>query len=299
MRITVNTPSGNIGRILTQRLLDAGADVTIISRSPEKVGDLIGRGARLVEGSIDEQAVLDQALAGADALFWLTPPAGRPDYHVWAVATARQAAATSRRLGVSRVVLLSSIGAQTGPGTGPVAPMQEIEQLFAEQVPNTVSLRAGFFMENFFRSLDTLAQDGVIYQPSPASKPYPLVATRDIAAVAAEELLDASWAGHRIRGVHGPAHLSYEQAAAILSETLGRPIKYVQVSVDQARQGMRGAGLPDFLTDIFIEMYQAIVDGRMDPAEPRTAETTTPTSLAEFAREALAPALAQAQAQAH
>ena len=296
MRITVNTPSGNIGRTLTQSLLDAGADVTIISRNPEKVGDLVGRGARLVQGQIDDQAVLDEALTGADALFWLTPPAGRPDYHEWAVATARQAAATARRLGVSRVVILSSIGAQTGHGTGPVAPMLEVETIFAEHVPNTLSLRPGFFMENLFRSLDTLARDGVFYQPSPADKPFPLVATRDIGVVAAQELLDGSWTGHRIRGVHGPEHLSYNQVAAILTETLGRPIQYVQVSVDQARQGMRGAGLPDFLTDIFSEMYQAIVDGRMDAAEARTAETTTPTSLATFAREALAPALSPARA---
>lgn len=295
MRITVNTPSGNIGRTLTQSLLDAGANVTLISRSPDKVSDLTGRGARLVQGSIDEQAVLDEALAGADALFWLTPPAARPDYHQWAVSTAQKAAATAKRLGVSRVVLLSSVGAQSGPGTGPVGVMLEIEKLFAEQVPNTVSLRAGFFMENLFRSLDTL-RDGALYQPAPAQKPFPLVATRDIAAVAAEELLDASWTGYRIRGVHGPEDLNYAQVAAILSDALGRPIQYVQVSVDQVRQGMRGAGLPDFLTDIFSEMYQAVVDGRMDAAEPRTAATTTPTSLAAFAREALAPALAQARA---
>lgn len=296
MRITVNTPSGNIGRTLTLSLLEAGADVTIISRSPEKVNDLVGRGARLVQGSIDDQAALDEALKGADALFWLTPPAARPDYSEWAVATARQAAATAKRHGVSRVALLSSLGAQSGPGTGPVGVMLEIETLFAEHVPNTVSLRAGFFMENFFRSLDTLASQGAIYMPSPANKPFPLVATRDIAAVAADELLDGSWTGHRIRGVHGPADLSYEQAAAILTEALGKPIQYVQVTVDQARQGMLGAGLPGFLVDTFSEMYQAIVDGRMDAAEPRTAETTTPTTLAHFAREALAPALAQARA---
>jgi uncharacterized protein YbjT (DUF2867 family) len=269
--------------------------VTIISRNPDKVGDLVGRGARLVKGEIDDQAVLDEALKGADALFWLTPPAGRPDYHDWAVATARKAATTAKRLGVSRVAILSSVGAQTGRGTGPVAPMLEIEGLFAQNVPNTVSLRAGFFMENLFRSLDTLAQ-GAIYQPTPASVPFPMVATRDIAAVAAKELLDQSWTGHRIRGVHGPEHLTYNQVAAILSDVLGRPIQYVQVSVDQARQGMRAAGLPDFLTDTFSEMYQAIVDGRMAAAEPRSPETTTPTSLAQFAREALVPALSQARA---
>ena len=49
--------------------------------------------------------------------------------------------------------------------------------------------------------------------------------------------------------------------------------------------------MPDFLVDIILEMYGAYRDGRMDPAEPRTPNTTTPTTLAEFARIRLVPAI--------
>ena len=81
MKIVVNTPAGNIGRSAVDQLLLAKEDVTIISRHPRKVTDLIERGAKLEEGSIDDPGVLTRAFRGADALFWLTPfAADQPDY---------------------------------------------------------------------------------------------------------------------------------------------------------------------------------------------------------------------------
>ncbi len=78
MRIVVNTPTGNIGRSLVQTLLDRGAEVTLVARTRSKVQDFEARGARVVEGSIDDAAVLDKAFEGADGLFWLSPPRTGP-----------------------------------------------------------------------------------------------------------------------------------------------------------------------------------------------------------------------------
>ncbi|ACY15072.1 NAD(P)H-binding protein [Haliangium ochraceum] len=294
MRITINTPNGTIGRALAELLLDAGAELSIIARSPDKAQDLVARGARLVPGSIDDEAVVDQALEGADALFWLTPPAPRPDYLHWAVTTGRQAAALAAKHGVGKVVVLSSVGAHNGAGTGPVSCLLPIEEAFADAVPHTVALRAGMFMENLLRSIDTIAQAGAIYMPIAADQPLPLVATRDIAKVAAEELLAGASGGHRVRGVHGPAAMSNAQATAVLAEVLERPVSYYAVTLEQAREAMAAAGMPEFAQELYLEMYRAIAEGRLDPAEPRTSETTTPTTMAEFAREVLAPAVASA-----
>ena len=56
-------------------------------------------------------------------------------------------------------------------------------------------------------------------------------------------------------------------------------------------QSMGEAGMPGFVTEMFLEMYEGIREGRMSPQTPRSAETTTPTDLATFAREVLRPAL--------
>jgi uncharacterized protein YbjT (DUF2867 family) len=296
MRIVVNTPNGNIGRSLALQLLEKGAKVVGIARSPGKLADLVARGLEVIEGSTDDPAVLARAFAGADAVFWLTPPAFRPDFREWTRATARAGADAVKAQGVKRVVVLSSIGAQTGPGSGPVGVLLDIEQAFNAAAPDVTVLRPGYFMENILQSVGTIAQAGSIFMPIPADKKFPMVATADIAAKGAEVLLDSKWTGHRIVGVHGPTDLTYREVASVLTEALGKPVSYVEVSVDQARQGMVGAGLPDFVADMYAEMFSAILAGRMDAAEPRSAETTTPTALLTFARETIRPAVEQASA---
>ncbi|MFP2927105.1 NmrA family NAD(P)-binding protein [Pyxidicoccus sp. 3LG] len=294
MSIVINTPNGNIGRPLALRLLEAGRSLTVISRGADKVADLVKRGAKLVEGSTDDAAVLDRALKGAEALFWLTPPTMRPDFLAWAEETARTAAKAVKAHGVKRVVVLSSIGAHNGPGTGPVGAMKGVEEAFKAVCPDVTILRPGFFMENLLRDAATVAKTGSLFMPLPPDKALPFVATKDIAAKAGDVLLDASWKGHRYLGVHGPKDIAYGELGPILTEALGRPVRYVQVTLDDARKAMLGAGMPAWGADLYLEMYSASSKGGLDPAEPRSAQTTTPTTLAQWAREVLKPAVEQA-----
>lgn len=292
MSIVINTPNGNIGRALAEQLLAAGERITVISRTADKVAPLVAQGAQLVQGSMDDDAVLAQALQGARALFWLTPPVGgRPDFKVWASALGARAAQAAGKAGVKTVVMVSSAGAQTGDGTGPVSVLRGIENEFQAHVPNFVALRAGFFMENLMMSLHGIAS-GTIYMPIPADIPVPMVATKDIAMMAASYLLCDSWRGHHIVGVHGPKDLTQNQIVVELSRVLGHTVRYQQVPVEAAKQAMLGFGMPDFAVNIIGEMYQAIVDGRMNPVEPRTPHTTTSTTLREFITSTIKPALA-------
>ncbi len=290
MSIVINTPNGNIGRKVSQSLLDAGEALTVISRSAAKAEPLTERGAVLHQGSIDDPEVLRAAFKGAKTLLWLTPPVGRPDYHTWSVEVAKRAAALASEAGVQHVVVLSSLGAHTGPGTGPVGCLLEIEDLFRASFADVTVLRPGFFMENVLRDQATIQSMGKIFTPAPADAKMPMVATDDIAATAARVLRQPG-AGHRILGVHGPEDLSQRDVAALLSEAWGKPVELVPVSLEDARAGMLQAGLPEFAADIFVEMYGAMHEGRMDPAEPRTAETTTPATFSEFARSTLVPVL--------
>jgi uncharacterized protein YbjT (DUF2867 family) len=291
MSIVINTPTSKIGRALAVRLLDACEIVTVLSRDKKKVDDLVKRGACVVEGSFEDPALLAKALEDAEALFWLTPPPAQPDYYAWATKCAKQAATAAKRAGARRAVVLSSMGAHTGPGTGAVGPAREMENDFEALLPAVVSLRPGIFMENFLLSAGMIAKAGQMFLPIPTGKRWPLVATSDIAAKAACWLLDRGWSGHHRVGVHGPKDLSPDEAAAIISSVLGKPVKCVEATPDQARGAMKGMGMPDFVVDIIMEQYDAFRDGRLESAEPRTPYTTTPTTLAEFTRTTLMPAV--------
>ena len=291
MSIVINTPTSNIGCALAARLLDAGEQITVLSRNKKKVEELLRRGARVVEGSFEEPALLAEALEGAEALFWLTPPPARPDYYAWATKCAKQAAMAAKKAGASRAVVVSSMGAHTGPGTGAVGPAREMENDFEASLPAVVSLRPGIFMENFLLSAGMIAQAGQIFVPIQPGKKWPLVATADIAAKAACWLFDRGWTGHYRVGVHGPQDLSTGEAAAIISSAVGKPVQCIDATLEQARGALTGMGMPGFVVDLIIEQYVAFRDGRLDPAEPRTPDTTTPTTLAEFARTTLVPAI--------
>jgi len=297
MKIVINTPAGNVGRVVTDQLLQAKEEVVIISRHPEKVADLVARGASLVEGSIDDPLVLDRALNGADTLYWANPATLRPDYDDWSAQTAQTAAEAVKRHEVKRVVVLSSWGAQHGPGAGPVGVLLAVETAFKAAAPDVTILRPALFMEDFvsvpttWNQISTIVPTGMLFGPFHPAKKIPIVATRDIGAKAAEVLRDVHWTGFRIIGVHGPEDLEMSRIAHLIGEGIGRPVKYVQVPLDQVKQGMLDAGMPGSFVEYIMDMYTEQAAGRADPAEPRSAETTTRTSLLEFSREVIKPAV--------
>ena len=116
-----------------------------------------------------------------------------------------------------------------------------------------------------------------------------MVCTADIAGKAVQYLTDRSWRDQGHVALHGPANVSFDEMAAVLSEVLEKPIRYVQVPDEAVVDNMKRAGLSEgfaltyarLLTKEGIEAYAI---------EPRTPETTTPTTLREWAAAALVPA---------
>jgi uncharacterized protein YbjT (DUF2867 family) len=290
MRILVNTPTGKVGRLVTRHLLDAGLDLTLVSRHPEQLGGL-GTRAPVVAGELDDPGTLDRATQGVDTVFWVTPGLANPDYLRWSHDLARLAVATARRNGVRRAVVLSSISAQVPRGVGPISSLHQVEREFQAGFPDLVILRPTFFMENHLGSIGSIATMGAVFAPIAGDVRLPQIATRDIAARAAALLGDGTWTGQRILGLHGPADLDYEQTARIFGEVLGRPVRFVQVTGEQAKQALVGNGLPGYVADAYVEMYAAMGSGVFQQAEPRTQETTTPTTLEQFATDTLKPAI--------
>lgn len=292
MRIAVTTPTGNIGSKLVPHLLDAGAEVVLLARDPGKVQAFVARGARVEHGSQDDAAFVQRATRGADALFWLTPADfTSPDMHAYQRTLGTIARDAVKANGVPRVVNLSSIGAQMSAGTGPIAGLHQVEKLLEESGASVVHLRATFFMENLFLSLETIKAMGMIFMPARAETKMPMVATVDIAAVAAKWLLDPTWTGNRAVGIHGPTEYTLAEAAAIVGEAIGKPVHYAQATPEQARGPMEQMGIHPNVVSLFLEMYDAFDTGRLVQAEPRTAETTTPTTLHRFAATAMKPAV--------
>ena len=291
MTIVINTPNGNIGRRSAEQLLDSGMPVRIVSRNPDKVTDLTSRGASLVIGSTDDAQTLAKAFEGAETVLWLTPPAYRPDYGSWVRETSEKAANAMASAQVERLINISSIGAHAGGGTGPIAYLGEVEAIFNETIPNVVHLRAGSFMENHLADITSIASEGKLYSPLPKNAPMAKIATSDIGDVAATYLLGSQWEGQKVHELQGPRDLTPSESAELIGEGIEKPIELVEITIDQAKQGMLTAGVPDFVAALYTEMFAAMREGRITAEQPRTPETTTPTGLRRFATTALKPAV--------
>lgn len=295
MTIAIATPTGTIGRQITHHLLDAGDhDLLLLARKPDKLEAEIARGARVAQGDLRDPTYLTEATEGVDALFLLIPSSVTSDDAVGrAVAFAEAAVAAIRANAIPHVVLLSSIGAHLDAKTGPIYGLHKSEHLLRETDAALTILRPAYFMENFFGSLQSIAEHGAIFQPIRPDASTPMIATQDIAAVAATHIAEPNAAGVRINPLHGPRDYTFAEAADAIGRGLGRNVNFVQVTPEQAKEGMLAAGMSEHMAEQYIEMSEAMSTGTLEPEFPRTDASTTPTTLETFARTTLAPALQQ------
>jgi len=290
MFVAITTPSGKIGRAVVNHCLRAGAHLAMLARRPEKVSTFVKCGAHVFKGSQEDPDYVIEATRGVDALFWLTPPSYDAENLREAQNRFAHAAAEAIRVNrIPRVVNLSSVGAHLGEGTGPIDGIHDVEQQLNLVAENIMHLRPGFFFENYLWQVDSLAREGEIHLPISGTRRYPLVATADIAQVAADCLLETTWQGHCVRELHGPEDLSFDEAATAISAGLGRLVTHVRISEDTAREGMLQKGMTPNAVEMLLEMYGAVESGWLQPAMPRSEETTTPTRLVDFTEDVLRP----------
>src|ERR1700712_3484434 len=105
--------TGNTGSVVAQRLLAAGKSVRVVVRDAAKASALAKQGAEVVVAELHDQRALEKAFAGADGVYFLSPPELQPkDFITERKQLTQQIVDTLKRAQVKHVVLLSSIAAQ-------------------------------------------------------------------------------------------------------------------------------------------------------------------------------------------
>ena len=291
MSILITTPTGHIGGRALKQLLEAGAEVSVIVRRPDKLSEATRRRVKVYQGSLTDAGLVAEAFRAARAVLWLTPPdITHPDAEEYHREMGRVAATAIKESKNPHVVNISSAGAQLD-NAGPVSGLGAIERRLNEVAENVIHLRPGFFMDNYLSDVESIKRDGAVYSLVPGDLPFPMIATQDIGDVAAELLLEAGWGGQSVRGLHGPEDLTFAGAARILSDSIGRPVEHIQITPDQATQAFLGFGASPGFAKALVDMYQALArPGAL--ADPRTRQTTTPTTLGEWSDANLRPLFA-------
>ena len=296
--ITVMGATGNTGRKITELLLDAGEDVRALGRSPEKLAELEALGAETRAGDVRDAAYLAGTFAGAEAVYTLTAfDPTLPDYHADQDRRGDAIATAVRASGVRHVVALSAIGAELASGNGFIASLHRQERrLRALDGVNVMLLRSGAFFEGFYAALETISREGVVADSVAPEAKVPMIATADVAAVAAAALRERSWSGTVVRELLGPRDLTYAEATAAIGEAIGhRDLGYVQLTSEELVAILTAdAGFSADVAALFVEFNEALSMGRLRSLEGRNERNTTPTEFSAFADElalAYAPAL--------
>jgi uncharacterized protein YbjT (DUF2867 family) len=291
--IVITTPTGLIGHQVLNNLLNSDEPIRVIVRDPSRLSPRERERVEVVQGSHSDLDVVTRAFAGADSVFWLVPP----DPHAESVEAAyvgfsRPACDAFKTQRVKRVVGVSAFGrgAAVSGKAGYVTASLAMDDLIASTGVSYRALAAAPFMDNLLRQVESIKNQGMFFDMVSGDLKQPTCATRDIATIAARLLLDHTWSGVESRPVLGPEDLSYNDMAQIMSEVLGRPVRYQQIAGSALKATLTGFGMSDAMAQGMVDMMAAYDQG-LATAEPRTPESTTPTSFRQWCEEVLSPAI--------
>ena len=291
--IVVTTPTGKIGSQLLPHLLAAKEAVRVIARDPTKLSAEVRDQVEVVTGSLEDEGALKKAFEHAESAFLVVPPSfsenGDAAYYLRFTLPALKAI---KKQGVKRIVDVSVLGRGTelakkaGPITASLAKDEAIER-------SGVDYRALWcpaLMENMLSNVQSIKHQGMFFSSSNPDRKTPQVATRDVGKMAARFLLDRTWTGQGGSAVLGPEDISFSEMAAIMSDVLGKTVRFQQVPAEAYKAQLIQYGANEVFAQGIIDMLIAKDEG-LDNAEPRTPQNTTPTSFRQWCKEALKPAV--------
>ena len=240
----VTGASGQIGTTLVDLLSAQGQTVRRATSQVPTQSDQVH--LDLVRGS-----GLAAALDGVDRAFLLAPP-GHTNQHE----LLGPVIAAARERGLRRVVLMSAMGANADDS----APLRRAElQLERSGLPWNV-IRPNWFMQNFHTFwLHGILTQGRILLPVGQAKGS-FIDARDIADSAAAALTTDRFDGKAFN-LTGPEALGYAEAAALISEAIGKPVAYQAVDDDTFVGILVGAGVPQVYARFLASIFYPVREG--------------------------------------
>jgi uncharacterized protein YbjT (DUF2867 family) len=294
---TILGATGNIGKKIVETLAAQGEKVRMVARSKDRLRPLVGKYAEAFAGDILDTEFLTQAFTGADAVFTLIPPNYTAENFLsYADKVGESIAKALQDAKITRVVNLSSVGGELSSGTGPITGLHRQEDRLNRIKGLIVThLRAAYFMENLLGGIELIRTKGINGSAVRGDLRMPMIATRDIAAFAAERLMKRDNAGTSTAYLLGPRDLTLAEATTTIGIKIGLPnLQYVTFPYAEAEKGLVAAGLSADMSRLYVEMGRAFNEGRI--SVKRENGISTPTTLDEFCTTVFVPAYTQKKA---
>ncbi|MEY9964426.1 uncharacterized protein YbjT (DUF2867 family) [Streptacidiphilus sp. MAP12-16] len=194
--------------------------------------------------------------------------------------------------GVRHIVKVSGLGADPDSAFRFGRYHAQVEHhLRAADVSATV-LRPSQFMQVYYREAPTMLADGTFAQPLGDTRLAP-VDVEDVAEIAFAAATGPAPEGGEsaVHTLTGPQALSMTEVCAILTEIVGRPIRYVDLTPQEKHRRLVASGIPPRFADDLDDLFRLRREGG-----PETCVDTAafqrfgirPTTFAQFAHRSAA-----------
>jgi uncharacterized protein YbjT (DUF2867 family) len=274
----VTDVTGHVGRAVLAEL--ANQPVAVRALLPEAV-DLPIKAPNIeaVRPDPEDPASLQRAVEGVEAVFL----ASQFSPHI--AEAHLKIANAAKNAGVKRFVQLSTVGANPQMCCARMLRWLGQAETGVAACPDVAltRLRPSYMLQMLFEFAPTIAQQGLIAGPF-RSTPWSWVDARDVASVAVAALKDPSHAG-RIYTVTGSESLSFPQIADRLSHILGKPVRYHDITANEARGWLQGKGLSPVMIEAKLELWDACASNMLNVAPNSVVQDVTgrpPRTLEDF-----------------
>ena len=250
MTYLITGATGDIGSRVVENLINQGERPRVFVRDPNKAYDQFGDRVDIYIGNLANKVSLMSALDDVDVLFLVSTGQDIPKLD-------KIAAEAAQSTNVRHLVKLSSIDARQGYGTGVWHALGEAA-IRESGIGHTFVQPSGF-MSNALGWADSIKSQGSVRSCTGNGK-IAFIHPDDVAAVVTQVLAPKNYFGEMLP-ITGPETLSYEEMVSKIGNAIGRLLKFVPITREEARQQMVKGGAK--LTDIeaHLSLWDAIREG--------------------------------------
>ncbi|MCD6023187.1 MAG: NAD-dependent epimerase/dehydratase family protein [Fibrobacteria bacterium] len=236
--------SGTVGSEIVKTLKAEGHSVRVATSKPTTEAGKMHVNLLTGDG-------LDAAFEGVERAFFLSPGGYADQYAILAPLIAK-----AKEAKLKKVVLMTALGVEGAEGS----PMRRAElDLIASGIPYNI-IRPSWFSQNFVNFWGYgIKTANTIALPVGDGKAA-FIDSRDISAVAAKLLTDDSRNGQEYT-LTGPQALTHTEVAKIIADATGKPVTFKDISPDELRPVLVGAGIPADYVELLLVLLSYIKAG--------------------------------------
>ena len=259
--------TGNIGIPLVDLLQDSDQTYRVMVRSDKNETSMASKGVPTVRAELGDWSSVEAALENIDTIFLVSSPSPEmPQLHKGLIDLALSA-------NVRKVVRISAEPARYSKGLPMYEQHSQVDRYLIASGLDYVILRPHYFMQNIPQMHGAFMKEKQMFAQYLGDTRIPMIDARDIAKVAIVALTGDALNG-KTHYITGPRAIGFDDVAKAYSKPFGKDIRYVNLSYEDQKSGLKAYGTPDMIVETVMKLFKRWADGDDQPATPDFEEIT-------------------------